>query len=474
MAYGTDKMSKHRFNSTILRAYDIRGIYQDTLTESDAYAIGMSFVACLRQRGHGTRIAVGRDGRLSSPTLAEALIKGLTVAGGKVLDIGCGPTPMLYFAGIKLNCDGAIQVTGSHNPSTHNGFKMVMNGKSFFGDDIQWLSKVSADGVAHVNGGECTLTAVFDDYIKRLLQTADAGNLSVVWDCGNGATGPATVAIVKQLTGKHKILFADIDGTFPNHHPNPVDPETLALLQAEVSVCKADIGISFDGDGDRIGIVDSRGRQIPGDLLTAYLAQDIIARNPAAPVILDVKSSDMAMSLISQAGGNAQMWKTGHSHMKKRMAEIDAPIAGEMSGHIFIADNYFGFDDALYVAIRVLSQMLQTGQSITDFNDTLPKQYATPELHIECDDTKKFLVVDRLSAYVKTIYNTNDVTLIDGVRVRTKEGWWLVRASNTEAALVVRAEGHNVKALNILIKNIETALAASGLIWHASSRLESQ
>ena len=460
-------MNKHIFSPTILRAYDIRGIYQDTLTEEDGHAIGMAFIACLRDRGHGVTVAVGRDGRLSSPTLAAALIDGLVKAGGRVLDIGCGPTPMLYFAGVALKCDGAIQITGSHNPPNHNGFKMVMNGQSFFGADIKQLGAVSAAGVTPVDGGDVTQTAVFESYVARLLQQADAGDLSVVWDCGNGAAGPATAAVAEKLSGTHQVLFADIDGHFPNHHPNPVDPSTLDILRRAVFENGAAIGIGFDGDGDRIGVIDAKGRQVSGDFLTAYLAQDIISRRANVPVLLDVKSSDMALDLIKKAGGNPQIWKTGHSHMKKRMAEINAPIAGEMSGHIFIADDFYGFDDALYVATRVISQMVRTGQSITDFVDRLPNQHATPELHIACSDTEKFPLMERLSTFAKSNYDHNHLTLIDGVRVRTKDGWWLVRASNTEAALVVRAEGNSIKALDSLVRNIETALSAAGLNWQA-------
>ena len=342
-----------------------------------------------------------------------------------------------------------------------------MNGRSFFGDDIQQLGAMSAAGVIPVDGGKLTQTAVFDAYVNRLLQQADAGDLSVVWDCGNGAAGPATAAIAEKLSGTHKVLFADIDGHFPNHHPNPVDPATLDILRRAVAESGAAIGIGFDGDGDRIGVIDAKGRQVPGDFLTAYLAQDILQRKPNTPVILDVKSSDMALDLIKNAGGDPQIWKTGHSHMKKRMAEINAPIAGEMSGHIFIADDFYGYDDALYVATRVISQMVRTGQSITDFVDTLPDQHATPELHIACSDTEKFPLMERLSAFAKTHYDHKDLTLIDGVRVRTIDGWWLVRASNTEAALVVRAEGTSVDALDRLVKNIETALGIAGLNWRA-------
>ena len=458
-------MTAHNFHPTILRAYDIRGIYQDTLTVADAHAIGLSFATCLAQRGLGKRVAVGRDGRLSSPALAAALIDGLVAGGASVLDIGCGPTPMLYFAGAHLETDGAIQVTGSHNPPTHNGFKMVMGGVSFFGDDITKLGEISAAGPATQPGGQVEECNIFDAYIERITREANAGSLNIVWDCGNGASGPATEAMVARLSGRHKVLFADIDGTFPNHHPNPVDPETLEILRGEVAAMQADMGIGFDGDGDRIGVIDAKGRQVPGDLLTAFLAQDIAARHPGKPVILDVKSSDTAMRHITNSGGDAQIWKTGHSHMKKRSKAIGAPIAGEMSGHIFIADNFYGFDDALYVALRVVSQIAQSGQSITAFMDSLPTQHATPELRVDCDDEVKFGVMDRLSKHIGTLYAPSNLELVDGVRVRNDDGWWLVRASNTEAALVARAEAGTPDGLARLLAEIESSLQAAGLAW---------
>jgi phosphomannomutase len=458
-------MTNHIFHPSILRAYDIRGIVDDTLSLADARAIGLSFAACLERRGHKNHVVVGRDGRLSSPALSTALCDGLVEGGARVSDIGCGSTPMLYFAGISLQADGAIQVTGSHNPSDHNGFKMVMNGTVFFGDDIQELGITSAAGLPGKSGGSLKKTPIFDTYINRLVTDADTGNFNVIWDCGNGATGPATIAATQKISGTHTVLFGDIDGHFPNHHPNPVDPKTLTMLRQAVSKAGADLGIGFDGDGDRIGIIDAKGRQVPGDFLTAFLAQSIVHRHPGAPIILDVKSSDMAIDLITAAGGNAQIWKTGHSHMKTRMAAIKAPLAGEMSGHIFIQDGFYGFDDALYVAIRILSQMAKTGQSITDFVDRLPPQHATPELRIDCPDDVKFSIINRIADYVKTQTDPMNLTLIDGVRVRINDGWWLVRASNTEAALVARAEGKTPAVLARLVKDIETALAAAGLEW---------
>ena len=458
-------MNHHDFDQTILRAYDIRGIYQQTLHDDDAFAIGMTFAALQQDRGFGPRVAVGRDGRISSPALAAALIDGLQAGGGEVTDIGCGPTPMLYFGAHELDMGGAIQVTGSHNPPTHNGFKMVMGGHSFFGDDISALGAASHAGVTRRNGGTVRHEDIQPAYIDRLATGARASGLSVIWDCGNGASGPVTEALVSRLEGRHRVLFPEVDGTFPNHHPNPVDPETLDLLRAEVANAGADLGIGFDGDGDRIGVIDATGRQVPGDLLTAYLAQDIAARHAGAPIILDVKSSEAALQLISESGGAAEIWKTGHSHMKRRMKEINAPLAGEMSGHIFIKDGYLGFDDAIYAGVRVITQMVETGQSITDFMDSLPVQHATPELRIDCPDTHKFGTMDRIHSHVLTRHDEADVNAIDGVRVRTGAGWWLIRASNTEAALVARAEADSADGLTRLIDELEGTLKAAGLDW---------
>ena len=458
-------MKHHIFDATILRAYDIRGIYQQTLHDDDAFAIGHSFAVMQQDRGFGPRVAVGRDGRLSSPALSTALIDGLQAGGGEVIDIGCGPTPMLYFAAHELDTGGAIQVTGSHNPPTHNGFKMVMDGHSFFGDDILALGEASRAGVNLLNGGKVTQEDIQPAYIDRLVSAARASGLSVVWDCGNGASGPVTEALISRLEGHHKVLFPEVDGTFPNHHPNPVDPETLDILRAEVANVGADLGIGFDGDGDRIGVIDATGRQVPGDFLTAYLAQDIASRHAGAPIILDVKSSEAALQLITESGGKAEIWKTGHSHMKKRMKEIAAPLAGEMSGHIFIKDRYLGFDDAIYAGVRVISQMVESGQSITTFMDSLPVQHATPELRIDCADTQKFGTMDQIHNHVLSRHDEGNVNAIDGVRVRSADGWWLIRASNTEAALVARAESGSAAGLEQLIDEIESTLKAAGLEW---------
>ncbi len=343
--------------------------------------------------------------------------------------------------------------------------KVSLDGKSFFGEEITELGARCAAGVPSKKGGKSEKRSVFDEYINRLLKSTNAGNLSVVWDCGNGASGPVTEAVVGRLTGKHQVLFSEVDGTFPNHHPNPVDPETLKILRSAVKSETADLGIGFDGDGDRIGVVDARGRQVPGDLLTAYLAQDVAKRHPGATFLLDIKSSQLALDMLNAAGGEAAIWKTGHSHMKRKMAETGSPLAGEMSGHIFIADDYFGFDDAIYVALRILTQMVRTGQTITAFMDGLPKQHATPELRIDCAEDRKFAVIEKMQAVIAQSHPPEAYNIIDGVRVTGNTGWWLIRASNTEAMLVARAEAISPEELTKLILEIEAALANAGLSW---------
>lgn len=465
-------MITHSFDPTILRAYDIRGIIDDTLTGADAYAIGVGFAAIIRAKG-GRTVAMGRDGRLSSPMLAEHLAKGLIDSGMDVTDIGISPTPMLYFADRIFQTDGAIQITGSHNPPNYNGFKMVVGHMPFYDADIIGLGQMMKEGAELVSGGSLKQADISDQYITALKTYADdlsdLGQPPLVWDCGNGATGPVVEMLTSSLPGQHHILFSEIDGTFPNHHPDPVDPATLHLLRQAVEDHHAVIGIGFDGDGDRIGLIDNKGRQVAGDILTAYLAKGVLRRNPGAEILFDVKSSSVALDYVKASGGQPKLWKTGHSHMKMRLKETGAPLAGEMSGHLFMADGWYGFDDALLSAVAVLKEMAETGRDIASFVDTLPPVFATPELRIPCKETEKFRLVDTVAkaAKISPDHGTVDVNDIDGIRVTTDQGWWLIRASNTGAELVARAEGRNPAALEKLEFSIYQRLQSAG--WKKSA-----
>ena len=464
-------MTAHHFQPTILRAYDIRGIVGETLFAEDAYAIGCHFPHFLNSQRRQPRIAVGRDGRLSAPQLHAALIEGLKQAGAEVIDIGLGPTPMLYFADRWLECDGAIQVTGSHNPPDHNGFKMVAGHKSFYGEQILQLARRAAEGHGPDGSGSHAEEAVLEAYCTRLLEGLDLPDISVVWDSGNGATGPVMEALASQLPGQHHLLFTEVDGRFPNHHPNPVDPETLGLLRAARAEQGAVCGIGFDGDGDRTGIIDEKGRLIAGDLLTAFLATEILARQPDQRVILDVKSSGLAMQIIEQAGGRPELWKTGHSHMKARLAERGAPLAGEMSGHIFLSDGWFGFDDGIYVGLRTLAAMKKLGLTITQFADQMPAIMASPEYHIACADEEKFSQMEAIARLVGETAKAEETLLdIDGVRLTGPDGWFLLRASNTEPALVARAEGRTAEQLDSQLQRLHSILAGVGIDWQPGPR----
>jgi len=352
--------------------------------------IGLGFANRVRA-AEGHHVVIGRDGRLSSPHLAAALMNGLVDGGLTVTDIGVGPTPKLYFADQHFNADGAIQVTGSHNPPSHNGFKMVLGQRPFFGEDIAQLGINVAAGAERHPGGQRQDHDLQADYIAAMLDAIGSldglDDLTFIWDCGNGAAGPSAMDLTAAISGKHHVLFAEIDGTFPNHHPDPVNPETLDLLREAVAKHDAEMGIGFDGDGDRIGLIDAKGRQVPGDLLTAYLSRHSLRKTPGAQVIFDVKSSLSALEAVVEMGGKPLLWKTGHSHMKTKMKETGAPIGGEMSGHLFLADGYYGYDDALFAALAVLREMAVSGESITAFVDSLPITFATPELRIPCDDT---------------------------------------------------------------------------------------
>jgi phosphomannomutase len=451
----------YRFNPTILREYDIRGVVGETLGAADARAIGRAFACLLAQRG-GRAVAVGYDGRLSSPELEGALVQGLTESGVDVVRIGLGPTPMLYFAATILPVDGGIMITGSHNPANYNGFKMVMQKKSFFGADIQTLGKVAAAGDFPTGQGSVRVERVLDRYVDRLAKDYDGKRaLNIAWDPGNGATGDALVKLVQVLPGEHHLINETIDGTFPAHHPDPTEAKNLKQLQDLVLAKGCDLGIAFDGDGDRIGVVDGKGRILWGDQFMVLLAGDVIAARPGATIIADVKASQVLFDEIARLGGTPLMWRTGHSLIKTKMAETGAPLAGEMSGHIFFGDRYYGYDDALYAAVRLLGILARGEESLAQFRDRLPAVVNTPELRFPCADTRKFAAVDEVKERLRQ--SGAEMSDIDGVRVRTEDGWWLLRASNTQDVLVARAEARDTAGLERLKALIVAQLAESGI-----------
>ncbi|TPW34804.1 phosphoglucomutase/phosphomannomutase PgmG [Oecophyllibacter saccharovorans] len=454
---------KHDFEPTSLREYDIRGIVGQTLHPEDAFAIGRTFGSLVKRDG-GDLVVVGYDGRLSSPALEEQLVRGLRASGVHVKRVGRGPTPLLYFGSVAHEADGAIMVTGSHNPPDHNGFKMVMKGKPFFGKQISNLGKLAAAGDVVEEGAHGSVETVdlSENYLKRILQDYDSERpLKVVWDNGNSAAGDVLQRLVAELPGEHTVLYPEIDGTFPNHHPDPTVEANLQDLIAEVRKQGADFGVAFDGDADRIGIVDNKGEILWGDQILAMLARDVLRDNPGATIIADVKASQVLFDEVDRAGGEPLMWKTGHSLIKSKMAETGSPLAGEMSGHIFFADKWFGFDDALYAAVRALGVVSRLPGTVSDMREALPSMVSTPELRFPCADTRKFEVIREVAERLKKA--GTDVTEIDGVRVNTPDGWWLLRASNTQAVLVARIEASSPAGLERLKGELVRQLEASGM-----------
>ena len=454
-------MTSHRFHPTLLREYDIRGIVGDTLTLADARAVGRAFGTMVVRAG-GRKVAVGYDGRLSSPDLEAAVVDGLTACGLEALRIGRGPTPMLYFAVYQLSADAGLMVTGSHNPPDYNGFKMMLGHKAFYGAQIQDIGRIAAAGDFAIGTGQSSRHDLLDTYVARVAQDYDGTRaLTVAWDAGNGATGEALQKLVGRLPGRHILMNERIDGTFPAHHPDPTVPKNLAQLQAMVAKEHCDLGIAFDGDGDRIGVVDGQGRILWGDQLVALLARDVLKARPGATIIADVKASQTLFGEIARLGGKPLMWKTGHSLIKSKMAEEGCPLAGEMSGHIFFADKYYGFDDALYVAVRFLAFAARSGSSVAALHDELPKALNTPELRFDCAEERKFKVVEQVRADLAKA--GADVIAVDGVRVNTPDGWWLLRASNTQAVLVARAEAASSDGLERVKRGLFDALRAVGV-----------
>ncbi|MEZ5648615.1 MAG: phosphomannomutase/phosphoglucomutase [Alphaproteobacteria bacterium] len=452
----------HRFDPTILREYDIRGLVDKTLRKTDAYAIGRAFGTLIVRDG-GTLACTGYDGRASSPYFEVEVAQGLADCGLKVIRIGLGPTPMLYFATKSLGADGGIMITGSHNPPEYNGFKMIRKKGAVYGTEIQSLGTIAAKGDYVKGTGLQEQRDMLDTYVARLSQDyRGIKPLNIAWDAGNGAAGEALKRLVTKLPGKHTVLYAEIDGTFPNHHPDPTVAKNLIDLQKAVRDNVCDLGIAFDGDGDRIGVVDGKARILWGDQLMLVLAQEVLAEHKGATIIADVKASQVLFDGIEALGGRPLMWKTGHSLIKTKMAETKAPLAGEMSGHIFFADRYYGFDDALYAAVRLISFLSRSGKSLSELRDGMPAPVNTPELRFPCTEDRKFAVVEEVRQRLKGEKNL-EVIEVDGVRVRTKDGWWLLRASNTQDVLVARVEAADAAGLTRLKAELIEQLKASGI-----------
>lgn len=453
----------HRFHPTLLREYDLRGIIGETLTETDATAIGRSFGTRVRRAnaGKACKVAVGYDGRHSSPGLAAALIAGLNASGCDALSIGLGPTPMLYYAVHELAADGGVMITGSHNPPEYNGFKLMLGHGPFYGADIADLGTLAAAADWELGNGGVSEVDIIDRYVDRLLQNFDGAAMTVAWDAGNGSAGPVVEKLVARLPGKHFTLFTDVDGDFPNHHPDPTEEHNLVDLKAAVAAHGCDLGLAFDGDGDRLGAVDGLGRVIYGDQLLGILAEPVLKVLPGATIIADVKSSGALFERIAALGGKPLMWKTGHSLVKAKMLETGAPLAGEMSGHLFFAHDWYGFDDGIYAAVRLLRAVTASGHSLAELKNAMPALVNTPELRFPCAEERKFAVITEVLRRLSASGAKFDGT--DGARVTTDDGWWLLRASNTQNVLVARAESTDQAGLERLLQQIDDTLSESGV-----------
>ncbi|WP_305857524.1 phosphomannomutase/phosphoglucomutase [Balneatrix alpica] len=429
---------------SIFRAYDIRGVVDASLTPDVVFQIGRAIGAEAAKRGQQS-VIVARDGRLSGPAFVEALSDGLRASGRDVVDVGMVPTPVLYFATYSLGIPSGVMVTGSHNPADYNGFKIVLAGQTLSGDDIQDLYRRIAEQDFPAGAGSLRQDCVKQAYLDRIAKDIQpAKRLKVVVDCGNGVTGELAPQLLERLGCEIIPLFTEIDGTFPNHHPDPGKPKNLQDCIAAVAEHQADIGLAFDGDGDRVGVVTNQGHIIYPDRLLMLFAQDVAQRNPGAQIIYDVKCSRLLAPVIQAAGGEPLMWKTGHSLIKAKMKESGALLAGEMSGHIFFKERWFGFDDGLYSACRLLELLASHSLDAEALFHTFPEDVSTPEINIEVTDTSKFEIV---SALQQLDYPGGNASMIDGVRVDFPDGWGLIRASNTTPVLVLRFEAENQEAL---------------------------
>ncbi len=433
-----------RISPQIFREYDIRGIVDKDLNEDVIETIGKAYGTYMRKLGK-KRVSIGRDCRLSSPAYARAMTRGINSTGLEVIDIGMVSTPILYFSLFNVDVDGGVMITASHNPGEYNGIKLCVEKDSLFGEGIQRIRKIAEGGDFASGNGSVESIDMMDEYLKFLRNNVDIRpGIKVGIDCGNGMVGIAAPQILKEFGCETTELYITPDGTFPNHHPDPTVVENVEELIHMVRDKKLLLGIGFDGDGDRIGVVDENGNIIWGDILVVILARDILSRMPGAKVIGDVKCSGRLFKDIQKHGGSSIMWKTGHSLIKSKMKLEKAALAGEMSGHIFFADKFFGYDDALYAALRLLEIISNTGKEVSELLEGIPPAVSTPEIRVDCPEEIKFKVVEKVKEELRRGYEIVD---IDGVRVEFPDGWGLVRASNTQPALVLRFEAETKERL---------------------------
>ncbi len=447
-------------NPHIFREYDVRGVVDRDLDPATVRALGRAYGSVIAEGG-GRRVAVGMDVRESSPALAAALTEGIVAAGVDVLRLGTVPTPVVYFAVHHQRLDGGVQVTGSHNPIEFNGFKMMRGTASFFGEDLQGLrSRIEAGRYAS-GAGTVADRDLREEYLGAITsRVKPARAMKLVLDAGNGCAGPFAPDLFRRLGCTVECLYCDPDGRFPNHIPDPTLPGTLVALRERVLATGADLGLAYDGDADRLGALDATGRILWGDQLLALFARQVLARRPGAPILFEVKCSRALIEDVAAHGGKPVMTRTGHSIIKQRMKETGSPLAGEMSGHMFFADDWYGFDDALYASARLVELVAAAGRPLAALVDELPRYHATPEIRIDCADDRKFEVVEAVRARYR---GTHPVVEVDGARIDFTGGWGLVRASNTQPVLVLRAEGITPEARDAIEGELRAALAGLGV-----------
>jgi len=442
-------------NPEIFREYDIRGKVDADLTEEVAESIGRAYGTRIRREGL-KRVTCSRDGRVHSLRMQNALIRGMNAAGCDVVDIGQCPTPLLYFSIVHLKSDGGVQVTGSHNPAEFNGFKMCVRTSTLYGPQIQGLRRMIEEGDFTSGLGVLDTADVVTPYLALMReQIRLVRPLRVVLDGGNGVAGEVAPRAFDQAGCEVTPLFCDVDGTFPHHHPDPTVPENLQTLRATVLEQSADVGMAYDGDGDRLGVVDEKGGILFGDQLLMIFARSVLKEHPGSAVIGEVKCSKTLYEDIARHGGRPIMWKTGHSLIKKQMREVNAQLAGEMSGHLFFADRYFGYDDGIYASLRLAEIMAAADRPLSRFLEDVPKTFSTPEIRVECPDDRKFAIVEEAKRWFRERYDIIDV---DGVRVVFPDGWGLIRASNTQPVLVLRFEADTAERLDAIRETVENRL----------------